>query len=145
MNVENIQGIFELRSKVEHLFFKDFMQVYEKPKGLNPTHIITMMFLSHKGKLPMSKMSYHMGLEKGSFTTVANRLVSDGYIVKERNSEDKRVYELTLTQKGLDFTGKFKKLHVAYIQEKLNELEEEEEFFKLVKSFNKLLNKMIDC
>lgn len=140
MNKDHIKGVIELRAKLEHLFFKDFIREYEKPDGINTTHVMAMMILAHRTQLPMNELSYKLNLEKGSFTTVAARLCKEGYVKKERNLEDKRVYELSLTESGIDFTEQFKKEHHAYIDAKLKDLENQDDFFRLISQINQQLD-----
>jgi len=123
---ETVQSIFQLHSSIEFIFFKEFIHNYSLPKGLNPTHIKTLMALRFTGARPMSEISKFLSLEKGSFTPVANRLIKDGYVEKQQSAEDRRVYNLTLTDKGLDLAKDFGSKHINHIETILAPLEDQE-------------------
>lgn len=114
--VKEVEGIFQLRFNMEHTFFKRFFNKKISDKSLCQTHIITMMILKFEGSMPMSGVSERLNLEKGSFTPVANRLISLGYIEKHRDEKDKRVYKLSLTDKGMTYATQFSKEHHEFIE-----------------------------
>lgn len=142
--IEEIEGIFNLRANVEHVFFRSFFNRKKATDGLGHTHIITLMILNFEGPAPMSIISDRMNLEKGSFTPVANRLIEKGYIEKNQDSTDKRVHIISLTEKGAEFATNLKKEHVVFI-EKLFEIFTEEEqasFFNAVDEIMKVSNRL---
>ena len=94
-----------------------------------------------EGSYPMSDLSHKINLEKGSFTTVANKLMDLEYIKKTRNEVDKRVYELSLTDSGKRIAVEFATMHNKYINELLNQIDDDkkDEFFKAVKLMKDIL------
>lgn len=119
---QTLMSVFKLKNSLEHIFFKDFIHIYNAPAGFNDTHIKTLMTLKFTGPRPMSDISRQLLLEKGSFTPVANKLIKLGYVVKERSEEDKRVYLLSLTEAGLAFADDFSESHYIYINKLLDSL-----------------------
>lgn len=124
---EACEGIIHLKSTVEHTFFKEFFAQYESEDDLNHSHMMTLLSLNHWGPSPMSTISEKVNLEKGSFTTVSKKLISDGYMVKEQDAQDKRVYNLHLTEKGHQCVKSFRKAHLAFIQGKISQLSKTEQ------------------
>jgi DNA-binding MarR family transcriptional regulator len=78
----------------------------------------------------MNEIGKFAGLEKGSFTSATDHLVEIGYIRRDRVAKDRRVVNLSLTEKGMEVTEKIKKEFEKQIQSKLNllNMEELEEF-----------------
>lgn len=142
---DKIESIFELRRTLEISFFKSFEESYDFPPGLNFTHMKTIIHLHIHGKLSMSEICSLMVLEKGSFTPVAAKLVEHELVVKKRCCQDRRIFYLDLSHKGQDLAACFFKAHVEYMRSILEKLplEDQDEYFELIKRLNKL-NKKIE-
>lgn len=138
---EAIVSIFELRSIIEHVFFKEFVHMYELPEGVNHTHMMTMMILKFHGSIPMSELSRKLNLEKGSFTPVANKLIKRGLLTKEQSIKDKRVYNLGLSPEGDALATEFSNTHRTFVEGLIKSLEPEEQvkFFDSVNLINTTL------
>lgn len=141
---EDLKIIFRLKSQLENAFFKGFLNEHTLPETLNFTHVKTMIILLLQGSLPMSDISRLINLEKGSFTSVANELIKQGYLEKEQSQADKRVYNLKLTQKGQDYAKDFTETHLEFIKEKLCRLsiEEQAAYFNALKVLIDLTEKI---
>lgn len=132
---ESVETIFELRHHLEQTFFKSFFHKKIATKEMSYTQIITLIILKFNGPSPMSFVSEKLTMEKGSFTPVANCLITKGYIEKRQVEYDKRVYELSLTDKGLAYAKDYTEEHRLYIKQLFEVFSEKEqdEFFKAVK------------
>ncbi len=65
------------------------------------------------GSLSMTDVADKLGITVGTLTTAINRLVTKGYVERNRSEEDRRVVEIGLTRKGrLAF-----KIHEAFHRE----------------------------
>jgi DNA-binding MarR family transcriptional regulator len=123
---KSLNSVFMLHSAMEHQLFKAFMKKYEVPDGLNHTHVKTIMVLNFMEKAPMSRISHHVNLEKGSFTTVADKLIKLGYMMNERSEKDRRVYELSLLPKGKALAEDLMQKHREYIATLFAKLDEDQ-------------------
>lgn len=123
---DTVVSLFELRFSIENVFFREHMKQYKFPEGINHTHMKALLTLRVWGEQSMSDLSKKLNLEKGSFTPVAQKLIEEGYIVKERSKKDKRVYNLSLTKLGTETANKFKSDHLLFIKKYLEQLTEEE-------------------
>ena len=121
--------IFELSYTYRDVFVRNFLSGYPAPEGLNRTHLRTLLFIMFADKPKMSEISGNMGLEKGSFTPVAQKLLNLGYIEKSKTDLDRRKSILSLTEKGKKLTLEYSKAHADYIQGKLDLLGNEKEDF----------------
>lgn len=52
------------------------------------------------GPVRMSELSQRLGVTTGTLTVMAHRLESRGYITRRQDTEDKRVYQIELTDSG---------------------------------------------
>ena len=143
---QTIKEIFELRFGVEQIFFRDFLQTYPTPEGVNHTHIQALMMLRFQGPSPMSVISQQLMLEKGSFTPVANKLIQLGLVAKLRSDLDKRVYHLSLTDEGESMAENFAETHHTYIKTLLDRLSDEKrsEFMRSVNNANTIMATLKD-
>ncbi|MDC7226730.1 MAG: MarR family transcriptional regulator [Spirochaetales bacterium] len=141
---EHIENLFELHWSIISIFFKGFDESFKLPEGLNFTHMKTAMTIFFHGPMTMSEISKRLALEKGSFTPVASRLISGGYVRKERSREDKRVYKLALTESGEELTERLRTAHNQYIQSMLDRLnaDEQKEYFEDIVRLNVLNEKI---
>ena len=137
---QQIRQIFDLKFGIDLLFFKQFERSFELPSGLNFTHMKALLALSFHGPCSMSEISHMMIMEKGSFTPVAAKLIDKGFLNKERSIEDKRVYNLVITEPGRELTNRFRESHVKYIHSVLDGLsgEEQVEYNRLLEKLNKM-------
>nr|WP_279381041.1 MarR family transcriptional regulator [Alkaliphilus hydrothermalis] len=71
-----------------------------------------VLYIINKLKIcNMSQLSEMMEVSKGTMTTMLNKLVEDGYVVRSNSSKDRRTVFVELSEMGQD--------EVAILQEKL--------------------------
>ena len=66
--------------------------------------VLKLLGSGHKKK--MFEIIDALNIDRNTFKTIANRLISKGYINKSRCDDDKRAYNLELTDKGRLFFNK---------------------------------------
>jgi len=131
------------------LFFKNFDQLVEDNNlmdyKLNHSHYKTLMILLFHGPMNMTHVSDRLLLKKGSFTTVASKLIEIGYILKEQCEEDKRSQYIRLTEEGTRFAKAFNEAHHSYMASQFDALDEEEfeQYFEMITKLRELNDKMI--
>lgn len=86
--------------------FHTLMQGFESPAalhaGINRTQMRTLLTLARAGELTLSQLSWHVGIERGSMTAVASKLVSVDLIGADRDASDRRKILVSLTPRGED-------------------------------------------
>jgi DNA-binding MarR family transcriptional regulator len=96
------------------------------PVKLNFSEGKTLMFLyKHEGN-PMSEYSKKVGLTKGSFTAVADRLEEKGLIKRVTVSDDRRKNALILTEEGKSIAKETDSLFKQHILNKIAHLRKED-------------------
>ena len=86
------------------------------PYRLNESEEKTLMFLHRNEGSPMTAYSKKVGLSRGSFTGVVDRLQAKGLVERVPDSCDRRKYALVLTAKGKNVAKKIDaqfKSHIA--------------------------------
>ena len=108
-----------------HKVFHDF-QPDSGALDLNKTHLKALMIIYIDREPYMTRVCYHMNMEKGSLTPVIDRLIQMNLVERRRSLEDRRKVNLHLTEVGLSLVEAH--LHRAHrhILEKLKHLPEEE-------------------
>lgn len=85
----------------------DIPAIFGNP-GLNHTHYRTMMYLSRHGPDCMKGIHQHLGIEAGSFTPVADRLIREGLADRRTDPDDRRRTLLHLTDRGIEKIDRLK-------------------------------------
>ena len=94
-------------------------------EGLNSTHFRTLVTLSNLEKGCMKVVCRKIGIEAGSFTPVADKLMEEGLVVRMPDEKDRRKTFLALTEKGCSVTDDLKKQMEKHIEKRLARLSEE--------------------
>ncbi|MDK2564182.1 MarR family transcriptional regulator [Romboutsia sedimentorum] len=99
---------FISRAKANMIKFIENKLKENKLDDLIPTHgnILTALYESDKN-LTMKEISQKIGKDKSTVTSLVNRLITLGYIEKEKCTKDKRVTYIGLTQKSRDIEDSF--------------------------------------
>ena len=108
-----------------HKVFHDFRPA-SGALDLNKTHMKALMIIYIEDNPYMTRVCYHMNMEKGSLTPVIDRLIQMNLVERRRNAGDRRKVNLHLTELGMSLVQA--NLHRAHrhILEKLKHLPEEE-------------------
>ncbi len=97
------------------------------PDGnLNKTHARTLAMLRHHGPLSMHGLSDLVGMPKGSFTQVVDKLVRMGLAERTRKPEDRRVVLVSITDRGRNKINEFDAFFGECVRETFTVLKEEE-------------------
>lgn len=106
---------------------------------LIPSHgnILTALYESD-GKLTMKDIARKIGKDKSTVTALINKLISLGYVNKEKSDKDKRVTYITLTQKAIDIEKKYNRVCKAVNETAYKDFskEEKEELLRLLKKLS---------
>ncbi len=76
---------------------------YNDVKDLVPSYVdILLALYVNDGKMRMNEISECVGKDKSTITVLVNRLEERGYVKKVKSDLDKRVTNISPTDKGLD-------------------------------------------
>jgi len=87
-----------------NLIFPLFHRALVDPQDLthNPTssEFRVMMILVRRSAQPISTVGRWLGISKPNMTAVVDKLIADGYVERSPSAEDRRVIEISITEKG---------------------------------------------
>lgn len=128
--------IFDFFDKFKPLFFPEkwsntFMD-YSK------NEIFALLYVYRKGTVTMSEIADYIGVPLNTATGIISRLEKRNVLKRYRDSVDKRVVVVNLTDDGLEFI-KNELNTISYYYSKLMDSISEDEKILLLKLFSKLL------
>ena len=94
---------------------------------LTTTEMHTLQAIGLYDSPSMGETAQNLGVTTGTLTVSITRLVSKGYVVRERLPEDRRVVRLQLTRKGKLASRIYTKFHRLLVDNLLEPLDEEEQ------------------
>ena len=107
--------------------------------GLTTAQFGVLEALHHLGPLSLGELAEKLLVTGGNITYVMDRLEEQGYVARERSSQDRRVILAHLTPQGAELMTSVFPEHAAFIQRSLAHLEpgEQEELRRLLKKLGK--------
>ncbi|MBC6974108.1 MarR family transcriptional regulator [Bacillus sp. Xin] len=92
---------------------------YEYEDNLSHQAIRILQIISRETETKIGKVASELGLSHNTASEHVKRLIQKGFVIKERNKQDERVVNLTLTTEGKEALAK----HTLLDEEKLKVLE----------------------
>jgi len=115
---------FQLYKYLMHNFRPDIpLEMNIDVSQLNHSHWRTLMFLVDRGRASMKEACRFVGLEAGSFTPVADKLIKLSLAERARDPEDRRKIFLEITDKGRTLGFEMKKQLRTHFKERLSALD----------------------
>ena len=130
--VHLFQEIWELEEKA---IITDELTEEFKDITNNDMHIIEAVGLGEGNN--MTTIAKKMKITVGSLTTSMNSLVKKHYVERNRSEEDRRIVNITLTEKGIKAYKHHEEFHEKMSQAAISEMSEDE-VKVLLKSLNNL-------
>ncbi len=108
-----------------HALFHD-IDTAELDLPVNWTQRRVLIVIERLPGVTMTQISRMSGLEKGSFTAVADKLIAMGLVKRERDPSDRRKIILRLTREGDEVTRKLIQNAESHLERKLSRLDDSE-------------------
>ena len=91
----------------------------------------------------MTDLCAKLNIEKGSLTSMVDDLTDKGYVVREKDTADRRKYLITITESGSNVAADFMGKLSNSLEEKLFKLSEEEQdkYMEAIGTLQAILNK----
>lgn len=94
--------------------------------GLNVTEFAVMELLYNKGDQPIQRIGNRVLIASSSITYVVDKLEEKGCVVRQRNENDKRVTNASLTDKGRSMMDEIFPDHASTLESTFSVLTDEE-------------------
>lgn len=132
-----ICGAFNDISRVEHQALCDGGMT---DVSVNEAHTVDAIGI-HLPKT-MSQVASKLEITMGTLTVAINHLVKKGYVIKERNPKDRRVFMLSLTEKGKNLYNVHQSFHFELVKNLILDLSDYEAdmFIEALYSLNNYLS-----
>lgn len=98
----------------------------DTPVDLKMPHFEIMRVLKEEGTLQPAKIGEKLIIAKAQMTYLIDRLVELGLVKRELGSEDRRTFDLTLTEKGHRLLEEQDNLVIHAVLENMSSLSDEE-------------------
>jgi DNA-binding MarR family transcriptional regulator len=93
--------------------------------GLGSTEYSILRHLFEEGKMPMVQMANLIMVTPGWITGLIDTMEKNGLVKRVRNTEDRRIIDLVITEAGIDLFNRAKSLHTEYIARSLGGMDSE--------------------
>lgn len=108
-----------------------------KNYGLNITEFAVLELLYNKGPQPIQRIRDRVLIASSSISYVVSQLEEKGWLLREKDLRDKRIYNATLTEKGQQFMVDIFPQHAITLEHAFSVLSDEE-LVTLQQTFKKL-------
>ena len=119
----NLKLVIAMARTYNDMFFEIEKNVQEF--GLNISEFGVLEMLYHKGDQPVQKVAEKILVTSGTITYVINKLEKKGFVIRRKCNKDKRVYYVSLTEKGKDYISHIFPKHKDFLDNLFNDLDEE--------------------
>ncbi|MDE6655989.1 MAG: winged helix DNA-binding protein [Anaeroplasmataceae bacterium] len=137
---EDILETIELL-KTTSQFIGDVRANLTAPYHLTHTQAVILLDVYHHPKeTKITDICKRLNKTTNTISPLVKRLVEKGYLVKQQNARDNRVFEVSFSEKGMEMMKHINEDVLAFSTPLFNELNDEE-FNNLYKSL-KILNKV---
>ena len=125
---EELDGLLEsIYTSVVHGCHDLFKNILLDKDPANTTARETVLFLLKKrGSMQVTELSGELMVTKANVSMLVTKLVKEGLVEKEQSRADKRVFHLSLTEKGRQYVEDRAALYRFYLRTRLAALSEEE-------------------
>lgn len=100
---------------------------YEYEDNLSHQAIRILQIVSREKDITIGKVATELSLSHNTTSEHVKRLIQKGFIMKERNKQDERVVNLTLTKEGIEVLEKHTLLDIEKIKILESQLSKEEQ------------------
>ena len=108
-----------------------------KNYGLNITEFAVLELIYNKGPQPIQRIRDRVLIASSSISYVVSQLEEKGWLLREKDLRDKRIYNATLTEKGQQFMADIFPQHAITLEHAFSVLSDEE-LVTLQQTFKKL-------
>jgi DNA-binding MarR family transcriptional regulator len=125
MKNERLIDLISVVPALMHTLFHD-IDIVELDIPINRTQRKVLIVIDRLPGVTMTQISQMSGLEKGSFTAVADKLIAMGLVTRERDPGDRRKILLQPTEEGAIITRRLIQNAENHLEKKLSKLDDSE-------------------
>lgn len=137
MDNVNLKLVVAVARTYNNLFFQIEKSLQEFDLNISEFGVLEMLY--HKGDQPVQKVAEKILVTSGTITYVINKLEKKEFVVRRKCNKDKRVYYVSLTEKGKDYISHIFPKHKDFLDNLFKDLDEESKT-KLLENLIQLRN-----
>ena len=126
MNKLKVDQIAENIISVYPLLYKTISRPI-KHQSITPGGMFVLGTLNRNGVQSMSDIGKCLAMPKPHVTVIVDKLIEEGYVERQNDPNDRRIINISITEKGLKTLAEVKKLLAENMKIKLLKLTEEEQ------------------
>lgn len=123
MDNVNLKLVVAVARTYNNLFFQIEKSIQEFDLNVSEFGVLEMLY--HKGDQPVQKVAEKILVTSGTITYVINKLEKKGFVIRRKCNKDKRVYYVSLTEKGKDYISHIFPKHKDFLDNLFKDLDEE--------------------
>lgn len=95
--------------------------------GISSSHVFFLLCLYRKQGISQNEISKNLNLDKGTTARIGSTLEEIGYVTRQQDLNDKRAYQVYLTEKGIQLEPNIRLMLKEWAHILTNDLTVEEE------------------
>ena len=119
----NLKLVIAMARTYDSLFLEIEKSLKEFELNISEFGVLEMLY--NKGDQPVQKVAEKILVTSGTITYVINKLEKKDFVVRKKCNKDKRVYYVSLTEKGHDFIAHIFPKHKKFIDNLFKDMSEE--------------------
>lgn len=135
----NLKIVIAMARTYDDLFFQIEKSLQEYKLNISEFGVLEMLY--HKGDQPVQKIADKILVTSGTITYVINKLEKKDLVIRRKCNKDKRIYYVSLTEKGTDYIAHIFPKHKEFLNNLFKDLSEEDkrELVENLINFRKVL------
>lgn len=111
---------------------------------LSMTEVHTLEGIQNSESKMMSDVAARLRITQGTLTTTINRLTHKGYVFREQDTKDRRIFRLGLTEKGKAVIDIHSQFHEEMVDRLLLYLDDSDDLVNSVNQINTFFKDLYD-
>ena len=120
----NLKIVIAMARTYDDLFFQIEKSLQEYKLNISEFGVLEMLY--HKGDQPVQKIADKILVTSGTITYVINKLEKKDLVIRRKCNKDKRIYYVSLTEKGRDYIAHIFPKHKEFLNNLFKDLSEED-------------------
>jgi len=126
MEEQKLSALVETIISFKPMFYKTLGKPLPMNSDISPGAYYVMMYLKKYDSLSMSDLGKMLLISKPNVTTLVNRLITKGFVLRSSDKHDRRIIMIRLSSKGAQFVEKNNSKYTDRIKKKLMSLSDPE-------------------
>ena len=123
MDRNNLKLVIALARTHNALFGKIEKRLRKHKLSISEFGVLELLF--HKGRQPVQQIAEKILVTSGTITYVIDKLAKKSLVVREKCSEDKRIFYVDLTEEGRELISELFPYHEKHLEELFKNLDSE--------------------